>query len=366
MFLNFMKNEENGRETVDLSAELDRSDKKRAFLLLAAQALLQCIREFALDVKELDTTAFKTGLGELEERLAVEEKLSRVEALFESRKGGISTFAQRQKDYLRERETEFKDIIDILSRAMVAIESDNRDYNHNILEQSKRIEDITHLDDIKRLKQALLLEVDSMRETVREKESRDVAKIESLSKQVAVLNTEFHSARTESERDGLTGVLNRRTFDRFLAELVEKNTVREQDFALLLIDIDDFKRINDSYGHPVGDSVLAAVATKCRQSIRGEDFLARYGGEEFAIILPGVSLRNAVKKGQQICQSIAATRYVLEGEDSGKPLGLTVSIGISICGKADTVVALVNRADKALYVAKGSGKNRTCSEKDVR
>ena len=89
---------------------------------------------------------------------------------------------------------------------MVVMDSDNRDYNHNILEQSQRIEDITHLDDIKRLKQALLLEVDNMRETVREKESRDVAKIESLSKQVAVLNTELQSARTESERDGLTGI----------------------------------------------------------------------------------------------------------------------------------------------------------------
>jgi len=366
MFLNFMKKEEDGRESVDLLAELERSDKKRAFLLLAARALLQCTREFALDVKELDTPAFKAGLGELAERLVAEEKLSRVEALFESRKSGISTFAQRQKDYLHERETEFKDIIDILSKAMVVMDSDNRDYNHNILDQSKRIEDITHLDDIKRLKQALLQEVENMREAVREKESLDVAKIESLSKQVAVLNTELQSARTESERDGLTGVLNRRTFDRFLAELLEKNTVNEQDFALLMIDIDDFKRINDSYGHPIGDSVLAAVANKCRQSIRGEDFLARYGGEEFAIILPGASLRNAVKKGRQICQTISATRYLLEGVDSGEPLGLSVSIGVSICGKADTAAALVHRADKALYVAKGSGKNRTCSEKDVR
>ncbi|MBI5581084.1 MAG: diguanylate cyclase [Deltaproteobacteria bacterium] len=366
MFLNFMKKEEDGRDTVDLTSELDRSDRKRAFLLLAVRALLQCTREFVLDVKELDTQAFKAGLAELAERLAAEEKLSRVEALFESRKSGISSFAQRQKDYLRERETEFKDIIDILSKAMVAMDSENRDYNHSILEQSTRIEAITHLDDIKRIKQTLLQEVENMREAVRDKESRDVAKIESLSKQVAVLNTELESARTESERDGLTGVLNRRTFDRFLGELVEKNTVKEQNFALLLIDIDDFKRINDSYGHPVGDSVLTAVANKCRQSIRGEDFLARYGGEEFAIILPGASLRNAVKKGRHICQTIAATRYLLEGVDSGDPLGLTVSIGVSVCGKADTAAAMVNRADKALYAAKGSGKNRTCSEKDVR
>ena len=366
MLFNFRKKEPEGQEPVNWPAEFERSEERREFFLLASRALLQCIREFALDTPELDSAGFKTALADFAETLGSEEKARRLQAHFENRKAGIVTFAQRQKDYLRDRETEFKGIIDILSKAMVTLDSENRAYNRSIIEQSQRLEEITLLDDIKRVKQSLLQEVEQLREAVRDKEARDGAKIEKLSRQVTVLNSELQSARSESERDGLTGILNRRAFDRYLTDLIARNTVKPQEVALLMVDIDDFKRINDSYGHLTGDSVLVAVVGKCRQSVRGEDVLARYGGEEFAIILPGASLRNAVKKGRQICEAIASTRYVLEGMPSREALALTVSIGVSCCRAGDTAASLIDRADKALYLAKGSGKNRAVSEKDLR
>jgi diguanylate cyclase len=366
MLFTFKKKEAEGQQPVNWAAEFERSEGRREFFLLAARALLQCIREFTLDIMELDSTGFKTGLADLAETLGSAEKIHRLQALFESRKAGIGAFAQRQKDYLRDRETEFKDIIDILTKAMVVLDSENRAYNRSILEQSQRLEEITLLDDIKRIKQALLQEVEQLREAVREKEARDGAKIEKLSHQVAVLNDELQSARSESDRDGLTGILNRRAFDRHLTDLIARNTVKPQTFALLMIDIDDFKRINDTYGHLTGDSVLVAVVNKCRQSVRGEDVLARYGGEEFAIILSGASLRNAVKKGRQICEAIATTRYLLEGLPSEETLSLTVSIGAGFCRSSDTGASLVERADKALYQAKKAGKNRVVSEKDLK
>jgi len=366
MLFNFRKKEPEGQESVNWPAEFERSEERREFFLLAARSLLHCIREFALDIAELDSAGFKDGLADFAETLGSEEKTRRLQAVFESRKAGIGSFARRQKDYLRDRETEFKDIIDILSKAMVTLDSENRAYNRSILEQSQRLEEITLLDDIKRIKQVLLQEVEQLREAVREKEAREGAKIEKLSRQVTVLNHELQSARSESERDGLTGVLNRRAFDRHLADLIARNTVQPQEFALLMVDIDDFKHINDTYGHLTGDSVLVAVVGKCRRSVRGEDVLARYGGEEFAITLPGASLRNALKKGRQICEAIASTRYVLEGMPSQEALALTVSIGVSCCRAGDTVASLVGRADKALYLAKGSGKNRAVSEKDLK
>jgi len=366
MLFNFRKREPEGQEPVNWPAEFERSEERREFFLLASRALLQCIREFALDIQELDSAGFKTGLADFSETLGSEEKTRRLKTHFENRKAGIGAFAKRQKDYLRDRETEFKGIIDILSKAMVTLDSENRAYNRSILEQSRRLEEITLLDDIKRVKQSLLVEVEQLREAVRDKEARDGAKIEKLSRQVTVLNSELQSARSESERDGLTGILNRRAFDRYLTDLIARNTVTPQEVALLMVDIDDFKRINDSYGHLMGDSVLVAVVGKCRQSVRGEDVLARYGGEEFAIILPGASLRNAVKKGRQICEAIASTRYVLEGMPSREALCLTVSIGVSCCRAGDTVASLVDRADKALYLAKESGKNRAVSEKDLK
>lgn len=366
MLFTFRKKEAEEQPSVNWAAEFERNEERLEFFLLAARALLQCIREFTLDIAELDSTGFKTGLADLAETLGSEEKVQRLRALFEGRKAGIGTFAQRQRDYLRDRETEFKDIIDILTKAMVVLDTENRAYNRSILEQSQRLEEITLLDDIKRIKHALLQEVEQLREAVREKEARDGAKIEKLSHQVAALNSELQSARSESDRDGLTGIQNRRAFDRHLADLIARNTMKPQAFALLMIDIDDFKRINDTYGHLTGDSVLVAVVNKCRQSVRGEDVLARYGGEEFTIILSGASLRNAVKKGRQICEAIATTRYVLEGMPSQETLALTVSIGVSVCRSGDTAASLVDRADKALYQAKKSGKNRVASEKDLK
>jgi diguanylate cyclase len=359
--LSFHKRESAARPAVDLAGELDRCDRRREFLLLAARSLLQCIREFTLDLKDLDSREFRAALGELSEKLAAEEKLRRLESLFEARKLDIAAFAARQKTHVSEREREFKDIIDILGKAMVALDTENRRYNLSLLEQGRRIEDLTRLDDIKKLKQALLVEVESLQEAVRRKEARDTARIEELSKRVDVLHTELENVRSDSERDALTGVQNRRSFDRRLSEQVEKNTVAAQTLAVLMLDIDDFKRINDTHGHLTGDSVLVAVANKCRQAVRGEDVVARYGGEEFAILLPGATLRNAEKKARQICQAIASTRYLLEGVEPPQHLSLTVSIGVTALRKGDSVGSLMARADKALYQAKGSGKNRVCS-----
>ncbi|CAB1073996.1 hypothetical protein D1AOALGA4SA_2006 [Olavius algarvensis Delta 1 endosymbiont] len=105
-----------------------------------------------------------------------------------------------------------------------------------------------------------------------------------------------------------------------------------------------------------------AVINKCRQSIRGGDFLARYGGEEFALIMPGASLKNAVKKANAVCKSIAATRYCLDDIPGSPTLSVTISIGVSYLEKTDTASSITQRADKALYAAKAAGKNCVISE----
>jgi diguanylate cyclase len=99
--------------------------------------------------------------------------------------------------------------------------------------------------------------------------------------------------------------------------------------------------------------------------LRGDDIIARYGGEEFAMILPGASLRNSVKKGKQICQAIAGTRYAVDESAQGDYLSITVSVGVSTLRKGDTVTKIIDRADRALYHAKGTGKNKVVSEKQL-
>jgi diguanylate cyclase len=366
MLMKLKKKEENQVKIGDLSIQLRDSSEKKDFYLLSIRALLQFIKEFSLDIEEIKSDEFKHEISQLADKFASDINLKKIRSNFEKDKRGISSFVSLQKKYLTDREGEFKDIIDILTNAMVNLDAENHGYNQKILEQSGKIEQITLLDDIKKVKQALILEVEQIRHTVKRKQSSDSETLEALAKQVHTLNSQLKQAHTESVTDSLTGIYNRKAFDRQIGELVEKNTIAKSPFSLLIMDIDNFKNINDTYGHQTGDRIIMAIVNKCRQSIRAEDFFARYGGEEFIVILPGASLRNAVKKANHICKSVASTRYRLNDGPDGQTLHVTLSIGVSCHQKADTTTSIIQRADKALYAAKDAGKNRVYSQKEVK
>ena len=365
MLLKLKKRDAVAFEVEGLEKELQNAAAKKTFLLDSFKALLGFIKDFSLDIEEIQSDAFKKNVNGISDNFSKEKKLRRLQSTFEKNKKMIAAFIERQKQYLYDREYELKDIIELLTKAMVELDSDAQEYNQKILEQSEKIERITLLDDIKKIKQALAQEIEQIRETVKEKQTQDLAKLDKLSKQVSTLNVQLKTAREESLTDGLTGINNRKAFDNYLQKLVSQNTKSKKQFSVLLLDIDNFKKVNDSYGHQIGDRVILAVVNKCRQSIRNEDFMARYGGEEFVIILPGASHRDAVKKADHICKTIGSTRYSLEDVKPGQTLSVTVSIGVSRFRKSDTVTAVLERADKSLYRAKHSGKNCVVSEKDL-
>lgn len=172
------------------------------------------------------------------------------------------------------------------------------------------------------------------------------------------LKQELTDARREAAVDGLTGLYNRRAFDRRLNELIATTDSLDEGFCLLLLDIDDFKRINDSYGHMVGDKVLAEFARQIGKLTRRSDFLARYGGEEFALLLPGTRITNAFTVAENIRSTLELVRLRRSG--SGETLGaVTVSIGVA-CHRVDEAAEdLLSRCDKALYRGKRLGRNRT-------
>ena len=366
MLLKLKKSEENQMETGDLLAQLQESNEKNEFLLLSIRALFKYIKDFSLDLKEINSHEFKNDISQLAGIFTRETKLKKIQSRFEKDKKGITAYISLQKKYLIDREGEFKDIIDILTNAMVNLDVENQEYNQKLLEQSGKIEKITHLDDIKKVKQAIILEIEQMRQTVKDKQSSDNDTLDALAKQVHTLNIQLKQAHTESATDSLTGIYNRKAFDRQISELIEKNTVSKYPFSLLMIDIDNFKNINDTHGHQIGDRIIIAIVQKCRNSIRAEDFFARYGGEEFAIVLPGASLRNAVKKAKHICNSVASARYLLDDEPNSQTLHATVSIGVSCHQKGDTTTTVIKRADRALYAAKHLGKNCVFSQKDLK
>ena len=167
----------------------------------------------------------------------------------------------------------------------------------------------------------------------------------------------YETATRESVTDDLTGLSNRRALDDALAGEVERAKRIGNDLALVLLDLDDFKAINDTYGHPQGDIVLREVARVLRDSSREIDHPARYGGEELAVILPGTDLDGAFNRAERIREQIEQLRIPLNGRGT---LKVTTSCGVASAPPAAVDAGqLVDAADKALYKAKRNGKNRT-------
>ena len=154
--------------------------------------------------------------------------------------------------------------------------------------------------------------------------------------------------------DPLTGVANRRGFDAVVAQMLARARRDKSSAALLLLDLDHFKAVNDTWGHQVGDHVLQAVARAIEQGLRRGDVVARLGGEEFAIALAGCGADQAALLGEGVRRAVAALD-IRRGDAS---VGLTVSVGVAALRSADTLDTLFARADAALYRAKRAGRNR--------
>ncbi len=171
------------------------------------------------------------------------------------------------------------------------------------------------------------------------------------------LEQSYHALKRLSIRDYLTGMNNAREFHRLLREEAERSRRYESSFSLALIDVDHFKRINDRYGHQVGDGVLREVAQKIRTLVRRVDLPARIGGEEFAVILPETGPWETLALAERMRASLAKTPIVVPGLE-GEPLAVTVSIGVATFPQqAHTEKQLFAEADKALYQAKRDGRN---------
>ena len=157
-------------------------------------------------------------------------------------------------------------------------------------------------------------------------------------------------------RDGLTATFNRRYFvDRLNTEMRFASR-HDKALALLFVDIDHFKKINDGFGHQAGDHVLAAVARELTATIRAEDVLARYGGEEFAIICREIEKDGALALGERLRAAVERARF----EHEGRVIPVTISVGAAVARKPQQVQPLIAAADAAMYEAKRAGRNRVC------
>ena len=163
--------------------------------------------------------------------------------------------------------------------------------------------------------------------------------------------------------DGLTRLYNRHYLDIHLKNLLRVAVETDRQLSVVMMDMDHFKQVNDTYGHAVGDEVLKSLGEVIVKTIRSADLAARFGGEEFVILMPETDAARAYEAAERMRKAVESTPFFISHPDS--PIKKTVSIGFATMKKNDTMESLLKRADAALYDAKNDGRNKVCPVPDV-
>jgi diguanylate cyclase len=235
--------------------------------------------------------------------------------------------------------------------------------------------DINVSRNISSIKSVLMNKIVSINSRITEKRAQDMKRLKETENSLEEMGNRMFEMKQEAEElrrrsqeieveavtDALTGLYNRRGYDDRILETIAHVNRYNIKASFILCDIDYFKKINDNYGHNVGDLALKKMATLLKERLRINDFIARYGGEEFAIILPHTDLEGATIAGKGLREFIDNAEFSYKGTQ----IPLTISIGVSEFRKGDDQNSVFDRADHALYLAKKSGRNTVMTEEDA-
>ena len=197
-------------------------------------------------------------------------------------------------------------------------------------------------------------DTDKMRDSMRNLQTELITS----KQQVEKLQQDLQSARGEALTDPLTGLLNRRGFESKANEVMADRTGPSKGLCMLMVDIDHFKKINDTYGHLFGDKVICGISEILKSKVRGQDSVARLGGEEFAVLLADTDTSGACIVAEHIRQSVE--RCKISRHNTQEMIdGISISIGVAAKSIGSNLISLLDHADKALYASKSQGRNRT-------
>lgn len=229
------------------------------------------------------------------------------------------------------------------------ISGETTQYNESLDSHTAALSDSLSKGDLREMVQDLMTKAQGVKQRGQDLNKR----LEESRQEVETLKTNLEQISLESQLDFLTGVYNRKAFDQMMGDFSKG----AKGFALLMVDIDHFKRFNDQFGHLLGDQVLKITSRIMKDTVKGKDKVARFGGEEFSVILPETGIEGAVAVAEAIRKNVAA--HDLRRRDTGQNCGnIHVSIGAAIFDGKETVEDLIKRADAALYKAKQNGRNQ--------
>jgi diguanylate cyclase len=252
---------------------------------------------------------------------------------------------------------ELKNIILIMAGTLTSFLDVGGEFNSNLDSYAKQLQVVKDIHEIQAVRDLLLKETLSLKEhTSRMIDEVNQAnqRVESANQKIEKLKKQMEKIKQEVSIDPLTRVDNRRAFDAKIKQEFASFKRYGSKSSMIMIDIDHFKMVNDTYGHRTGDGVLRVVAGIIKKEIRDIDSLARYGGEEFAVILPHTVLSPALEVAERLRAKVEESRFSYRG----KQFSVTISLGVGEIREDDTLEAFIQRVDAALYAAKDAGRNQ--------
>jgi diguanylate cyclase len=273
--------------------------------------------------------------------------------------GGARRFVRElravEQQFVRSALTDFRSMISSvfgnIERALVA-ESDGDKHMKASLAKLRGSVQSASLEELRREVTNISSELSDM---LVSRERRRAEQLETLGSELKQLNNKLEVTRKTAETDALTGLFNRRALDTYMERVAEFDGLTGSAVSLLMIDVDDFKKLNDTYGHPAGDAALRAIGgALSRTFLRKCDFVARFGGEEFAAVLRDTNVTEARRASDRARTEVA--RVEIEGQPE---IALSISIGVAQLNANESVVDWLKRSDNALLEAKRTGKNRS-------
>ncbi len=247
----------------------------------------------------------------------------------------------------------FEHLFSALTKSVTQANTDTTAYRSHLEQWSDGVAEKLRPSLVEMRIDGLLSETRHMQESLSALNQR----LEESQSEIERLRHDLTRVRQEALTDGLTGLLNRKAFDEELAAVIAEAKGKDMPPCLVLIDIDHFKRVNDTFGHVLGDRVLRAIGGLLKACVKGQDSVARYGGEEFALLLPDTPLKGAQSVAEGLREKIAASR--IQRLSTETPIGsITISAGVASYRADEAITSFIERADAALYTSKAAGRNR--------
>jgi diguanylate cyclase len=343
-------------QLIELSLHQPETRRAHALLSLADQ-LLFLIGQNVPDSASCQAAAIRQKIERWRDALRKEEDPNALAALARKIVADCEAMLDRIRSEAASREAEFVDLVQTLRDVVDSLRGDASKFDADMARSTTAMEKAVDIEDIRELKKVLTHEIKTFKAALAERQAAEARLTDRLTSQVQTLEQNLKKVRAEASTDALTGIPNRGAFDMALGEWLARAAKERKPFTLGMIDLDDFKKVNDTHGHQVGDRVLIAAAQLLVDALEPGELVTRYGGEEFGVLMAAPSVVKAKARLTEVLRKIAPSyEYQLGAEV--RSVTFTFSGGVTEWASGDTPESIVKRADEALYDAKRMGKHR--------